>query len=104
MIEGAGTTLISANNVYSGGTVYISRFTFDSASSSIHMNGVSVASGDAGTTDLDSRLNAFIGTVGASQFFDGKVGEMIVCTDGTLTAQQISDAETYLADKWGITL
>lgn len=33
----------------------------------------------------------------------GDIAEVII-VDGTLTAQQISDAETYLADKWGITL
>jgi hypothetical protein len=33
----------------------------------------------------------------------GDIAEVIV-VDGTLTAQQISDAETYLANKWGITL
>jgi hypothetical protein len=33
----------------------------------------------------------------------GDIAEVIV-VDGTLTAQQISDTESYLADKWGITL
>ena len=105
MIETAGTSLISSVSSYSGGTVYISRFTFDSTSSSIHLNGISVASGNAGTTDLDNRTVMNFGGLDAStQQFNGKIGEVIVCADGALTAQQISDTETYLADKWGITL
>ena len=35
--------------------------------------------------------------------WDGGIAEAIF-VDGTLTAQQIADTETYLADKWGITL
>jgi hypothetical protein len=35
--------------------------------------------------------------------FGTKMAEVII-VDGTLSAQQISETETYLADKWGITL
>jgi hypothetical protein len=38
-----------------------------------------------------------------SLYWNGTIAEIIV-VNGALTAQQISDAETYLADKWGITL
>ena len=40
---------------------------------------------------------------GGSNALLGDIAEIIV-VDGTLTAQQIADTETYLADKWAITL
>ena len=101
MIESAGTSLISSGSDYSSGTPYISRFTFDSTSSSIHLNGISVASGDAGTTDLDNRTTMRFGAYEAgTQHFNGKIGEVIVCADGALTAQQIAATEQYLTEKW----
>jgi hypothetical protein len=44
-----------------------------------------------------------VGARNASLWWNGTIAEVIV-VNGALTAQQISDTETYLADKWGITL
>lgn len=101
--ERAGTLVTSAQSLYSGGNVYLTRFILNSTSSTMHVNGSSIFSGNAGTTDLSNRTVAELGS-GAGQYFNGKIGELIVCAGSTLTAQEISDTETYLADKWGITL
>jgi hypothetical protein len=77
------------------------RYTADSTSSSIYVDGSLDVSGDAGTsgmTVLDVGNQAATG-----RQWDGTIAELIV-VDGTLTAQQISDTESYLADKWGITI
>jgi hypothetical protein len=63
---------------------------------------VSVISGNSGTGSLTGVVvGAQFNEAGA--FWNGKIAELIV-VDGALTAEQISDTETYLADKWGITL
>ena len=85
-------------------TPLIARFTFDGASSSAHIDGVQTASGNMGTTGFTTGKNTRIGAYQpGTQNFDGAIAEMIV-VDGTLTAGEISQTETYLADKWGITL
>ena len=78
------------------------RYTFDGASSSMFIDGVSDATGDAGSNSLG------LITVGAryteaANFTNGAFAEVII-VDGTLTADEIADTEQYLADKWGITL
>jgi hypothetical protein len=79
----------------------ITRTVFDGTSSSLHIDGASAFAGDAGTNSFESMtLGSRYDGTGS---IDGAVAEVIV-VDGALTAQQISDTETYLAHKWGITL
>ena len=104
---GSNNFLMYAGSVLSGGspvtaTPYAMVATFDGVSSSLRVNGSTVLTGNVGTQDFASiRIGAEFDGVG--QELDGAVGEIII-VNGTLTAQQIADTETYLADKWGITL
>jgi len=81
---------------------HISRAVFNGSASSLHIDGSSnIATSDFGSQSLTGlTLGA---RYSAANFFSGAIAEVIV-VDGTLTAQQIADTETYLADKWGITL
>jgi hypothetical protein len=75
------------------------RAVFDTTDT-LHVDQVSEISGNAGTAGISTLL------IGASinvYSIQGALAEIIV-VDGTLTAQQISDTETYLAEKWGITV
>jgi hypothetical protein len=96
----AGTTLDSGV-VLSAATATLYRATFNSTSSSIFVDGSSVASGDAGTNDLDSGIRIGSGW-NKNNGYPGAIAE-IIFVNGTLSAQQISDTEAYLADKWGLT-
>ena len=88
-----------------GGTIdtdpHISKAVFNGAGSSLFIDGSSVFTGSVGTQSMDGI------TVGAryngANFLDGAIAELIV-VDGTLTADEISRVENYLANKWGITL
>ena len=88
-----------------GGTIdtdpHISRAVFNRADSSLFIDGSSVCTGSVGTQSMDGI------TVGArnngANFLDGAIAEIAVF-DGALTAQQIADTETYLANKWGISI
>ena len=75
--------------------------TFDGASSSVYVNQVSKVSGDAGSSAMTGLVVGAGAALGANH--DGIIAEMIIVS-GTLTAGEISDTESYLADKWGITL
>jgi len=73
----------------------------DGAGSQIRRNGSVYASGTVGTVGM-GEIN--IGNRDDfNRAFDGTIAEVIV-VDGTLTADQISATETYLADKWGISI
>ena len=81
---------------------HISRAVFNGTSSSLFIDG----SSNIATSDFGSQsLTGF--TLGArysiDNFFSGAIAELII-VDGTLTAGQISATETYLADKWGISI
>lgn len=79
----------------------------------LRLNGAQVAidSNLSGTSSYDTSFAFLVGAyqnqsgqpVLSNSYLDGFVAEIIVM-NATATAQQISDAETYLADKWGITL
>ena len=90
---------VSLNGGTSDTNAHLLRFVYNTTSSTLHVDGVSTLSGNAGTNVLDGF------TFGSNYLFnfgvDGVIAEAIV-VDGTLTAQQITDTETYLADKWGI--
>lgn len=94
----------AGSGVLGGTTVtspIVAHITYNVGSSSIRVDGVEIVTGNIGTQDL-SLLTLGERDDGAVPF-DGALAEIIV-VNGTLAAQQISDTETYLADKWGITL
>jgi len=73
----------------------------DGSGSQIRRNGSVYGSGTVGTLGM-SEIN--IGNRDdAARAFNGGIAEVIV-VDGTLTAGQIAATETYLANKWGITI
>ena len=77
------------------------RIVFNGASTTVHIDGVLVVTGSPGAGGLDGfTLGARFDSIYP---WDGSVAEMIF-VDGTLTAGEIADTETYLANKWGITL
>ncbi len=88
-----------------GGTTETSpilvHITYNVASSSIRVDGVEILTGNIGTEDLS--LLTLCARDDEAVPFNGALGEIII-VNGTLSAQQISDTETYLADKWGITI
>jgi hypothetical protein len=95
-------TAVDSGVVLSAATATLFRATFNSTSSSIFVDGSSVASGDAGTNDLDSGIRMGSGW-NKNDGYTGAIAE-IIFVNGTLTASQIADTETYLAAKWGITI
>jgi len=94
----AGSGLVGGTTVTSP---ILAHITYNSTSSSVRVDGVDILTGSLGTRDLS------LLTLGARKDeaipFDGALGEIIV-VNGTLTAGQISATETYLADKWGISI
>jgi hypothetical protein len=74
------------------------RAVFDTTDT-LHVDQVSEISGNAGTNAMTGLRIGSLG--GATYGINAALAEIII-VDGTLTAQQISDAETYLANKWGI--
>ena len=102
-ISGAGYRLyqgIGINAGTSDTSSHIYRAVFD-ATDTLHIDGVSTISGDAGS---ESMTGATIGAAPSGVLpWDGTIAEVIVI-DGTLTAGEISLTESYLANKWGITL
>jgi len=103
--QGDGTYNMRAGTNLRGGTLdtdeHVCRLVFNSVSSSLHVDGASVLTGD---TSIGSWDLATIGASNVGDFsLDGIIAEMIV-VNGLLTADQITATESYLASKWGITL
>lgn len=96
----AGTNL-SGSATLGLSTGLLLRYTANSTSSSIYVDGVLDVNGNAGSngmTGLDIGNQAATG-----RQWDGTIAEIIV-VDGTLTADQIAATEQYLAAKWNVTL
>jgi hypothetical protein len=94
-----GAGLVSSS-AYSA-TVYLWTATFNGASSTIHRNGVSVASGNAGSdTFRQVRLAARQDGVGGF-YLPGDISEVIVYTRA-LTVAVRQSVEAYLMTKWGL--
>ena len=96
---------IESGTLISGGTTdfdpHIARIVYNGASSSLFIDAVSTITGNTGPEQWEllgvgARRDGLAG-------FDGAIAELIV-VNGTLTAGEISDTETYLANKWGITI
>ena len=68
------------------------------------VNGAALSVGSTASRTLATAAQVQVGADGGTGYgFNGSIAEIIVVQD-TLTATEISDTETYLADKWGITL
>jgi len=72
------------------------------STSGLRKNGVALAESGGPQAAIDTDDLTTLGARGALRL-TGFIAEVIV-VDGTLTAGEISDTETYLANKWGITL
>jgi len=90
---------VAGANISTGSHLIVA--TFDGSSSSVRLNGASYITGTVGTLGMS---DLYVGrrSDGAGIFYGGFAEAIIV--DGTLTAGQIADTETYLANKWGITI
>lgn len=86
---------------------YITAVTYNGASSSIFMNGADVGDGsvDLGSNALDGitlgTLRAGLG--GGNYYLNGQIAEVIVY-DSALSTGDRATVETYLSNKWGITI
>ena len=78
---------------------HIFRAVFDGSSSSLHVDAVSIVTGNAGANGLTGLTFGAAYTGGIT--LDGGIAEVII-TNGILTADQIAATESYLAAKWGI--
>ena len=72
---------------------------YNSSSSKIYINGSEEASGDCGTNAQAGFKISTEGGVGG--YANQKMGE-IVCYNKVVSGTELSDLETYLADKWDI--
>jgi len=102
--DGAGSYVINNGLTLRGGSPdnnpHILAILFDGANSEIRVDGSQVASGDAGTLSLDGI--ALGNRPGQSQHIDAKIGEVLTYNQDK--SANITDIESYLSDKWGITL
>jgi hypothetical protein len=73
-----------------------------SGTASMRYNGTDVA-GVIGSTPNVPTVGFKVGTHAGASYWDGTIAE-IVFIDGVLSANELSDLESYLADKWGITI
>lgn len=86
---------------------YVTAVTYNGASSSIYMNGADVGDGsvDLGSNNLDGitlgTLRAGLG--GGNYYLNGQIAEVIVY-DSALSTTDRETVQTYLANKWGITI
>lgn len=93
-----------ADNVVGGGDTtapVIVTSIFDGASSKIRENGTETGSGDAGNNDLQSLT---IGGINGLGQLDGAIGEIRIYDVNIESSGVLSDEESDLSDKWGISI
>jgi|LakMenE01Jun11ns_1017448.scaffolds.fasta_scaffold9867988_3 hypothetical protein len=75
-------------------------------SASVRANGTSVGSSssflDGGNTSDTDSLYAHIGSLAASQFFDGTISEVLIYNGAALSASQVSVVEKWLGTKHSV--
>jgi hypothetical protein len=90
-------------SVVSGGTSdtspHVGAWLFDGANSSLRIDGTTLATGDPGSTPLEGLR---LGSVGGNLYANVKFGEILVYRSDR--SGNYSEIESYLADKWGITI
>jgi len=94
----AGSLLNGSTN---SGTLLFGAI-YDGTNSQIREDGVQTNSGDAGSRDMDVIGIGSTQPDEASRFWTGAIGEVLVYPDGDTS--RISDVESYLSDKWGVTI
>lgn len=95
----AGTGVLDFTEGGLGSTWSYLTTIWNNTASKIRFSGTEKASGTASVLAMDGFTVASRGT--ASNFGNYKFGEAFI-VDGLSTAQEISDAESYLATKWNI--
>jgi len=107
--NGNGTWMYYAGTVQDGttsftplnATVCIVIGIFDGANSELRVNGGSESTANPGTNSLDLLQ---VGADGAGILeWDGQIGE-VLAYDKAVSGTELSNLETYLADKWGVTI
>lgn len=85
-----------------GTGIFILSATRTGTSGNMYLDGASLASGSVstGTSSINS-VGSF--SSGGSRYHDGNICEILMY-DSVLSAGDRGDVETYLADKWGVTL
>ena len=82
--------------------IRIWSFSFTASSRVIYLNGVSLAS-DANNTYISGWSGARIGSILGGQFYNGKMREILIYS-GTFTTTQRQQIESYLIQKWPVTV
>jgi hypothetical protein len=104
-LNGSTSYDLNAGTVLSGGAPdrdpHVMHLFVNGSNSEINIDTVNVATGNAGTNSLDLlTLGKEVNNFGNGAF-NGDIAEFII-VEGSLTSQQIADAEEYLAIKWGL--
>ncbi len=112
--QNTGLNWIYGDTTLTTATPYIHRFSSNDTNWVMAVDGVvqgeTVGGGsDTGIWfgDVASRNNMAVGAIvrsTVSNRYDGELAEIIVYDGVDLTAQNVTDVETYLADKWGVTI
>jgi hypothetical protein len=96
---------LAAGTAMVGGTPdtnpHVIHLFLNGSSSETNIDSVNEVTGTTGTNSFD--LMTLGSTYADTAHWDGAVAEVIV-VEGSLTTQQISETEQYLANKWGITI
>jgi hypothetical protein len=96
--------VLNAGNFLDGTTtvataLHAIRALFDTTSSELWVDGASEITGNAGSNELDG-LNIG-GRYDNANWVDGRIAEILLFND-ELSAGDVTDLETYLANKWGV--
>jgi hypothetical protein len=96
-----------ASSFVTGGTIdtdnHIQDALYDGASSSVEIDGSGVASGDPGSNSIGPLSIGSDAAGGSGEQYYGDIGEMLFYSTGHGSSTR-SDVQSYLADKWGITI
>ena len=95
-----------ASNGVAGGTpvidtTYLFNGRFNTASSILRINGIQVATGNAGANNLGTKGLTIGARYNFINFHDGKISEIIIYND-LLSDTEINEVENYLTNKWGV--
>jgi hypothetical protein len=90
--------------IRNGPAIYAFRLDFNGdANNGMWYNGAAIVSTKTYTTKFGVTQNMIVlGALGATNAPEGFVGELIMCEDVTTATREL--LETYLANKWGITI
>lgn len=102
-----GNCQLRINGAATSATTFDGNFQIiraDSVTGDVYADGVRTINATGATLTWPNSVPFILGGIPTkTEGFDGAIAEVIV-VDGTLTADEITATEAYLADKWGITL